>query len=310
MSQEAHTHGSTGHGQPSPNNDDNNNNNMMPYPGYQGGFAFPPLPQAMPSPGASMPPPMMGSPPSYHGMQSVMHKQQQRAEIGEHICTLHPPGMPAPFDVPFPERRLPVCNRCKKNFKSRELCRNRDGHKSLPWQNTYVAVTITDECLIGEGEDGSLSYNPDVPMVAELQGTPLLCLGPSDGSMRLEPICKVCREKNYTRDYCRNTCKHTTPPWSTTYVKLVVDGNMSHSNPLNKKRKKEENANGKPKEDPDASLNNEYNKDDDDEENLIEKSHDLSIIHESKTFLATISATKMTVKVSAMFWCCYTIIYV
>ena len=270
-----------------------------------------------------MPPHMMGGlpPSSYpHGMhQPVMNKQQQQQqpELGVHLCTLHPPGMPRAFDVPFPERRLPVCNRCKKNFKSRDLCRNRDGHKSLPWQNTYVAVTIADECLI-EGEDGSLSYNPDVPVVAELQGTPLLCLGPADGSMRSEPICKVCREKNYTRDYCRNTCKHTTPPWSTTYVKLVVhenptDGNMSYSSnnpPVNKKRKKE-NANGKPKEDPDASSphNKGYEDNDDDEEDLKEKSQDLSIIHESKTFLAAICATKMTVKVSAtcFSWFCYTI---
>ena len=258
-----------------------------------------------------MPPHMMGGlpPSSYpHGMhQPVMTKQQQQQqpELGVHLCTLHPPGMPRAFDVPFPERRLPVCNRCKKNFKSRDLCRNRDGHKSLPWQNTYVAVTIADVCLI-QGEDGSLSYNPDVPVVAELQGTPLLCLGPADGSMRLEPICKVCREKNYTRDYCRNTCKHTTPPWSTTYVKLVVhenptDGKSYSNNRPNKKRKKE-NANGKPKEDPDASSphNKGYEDNDDEEEDIKEKSHDLSIIHESKTFLAAICATKMTVKVSAI----------
>lgn len=206
-----------------------------------------------------------------------------------HVCTVHPPGLPRAFDVPFPERRLPVCDRCKKNFKSRDLCRKRDGHKALPWQTTYIAVTITDSAL-EKAEDGTLTV-ADIPMIAELQETPLMCLGPSDGSMKMEPICKVCREKNYTRDYCRNTCKHTTPPWSTTYVKVVADKTPKDDNKYKyaKKRKKnqEENADGKPKGD----LENPGLE----EPNL---SDDLADIHKSKTFLAAISSKKMTVR-----WC-------
>jgi len=228
---------------------------------------------------------MMAPPESYaaHGMVAP------GKNASTHICTVHPPGMPRAFDVPFPERRLPVCDRCKKNFKSRDLCRKRDGHKALPWQTTYIAVTITDLAL-EKGENGSLTY-ADIPVVAELQETPLMCLGPADGSMKMEPICKVCREKNYTRDYCRNTCKHTTPPWSTTYVKLVVEKTPKDDNkykyPKKRKKNQEENADGKPKPD----LNNSDN----DKE---EKSDDLAEIHKSKTFLAAISSKKMVVR-----WC-------
>lgn len=256
------------------------------YHGYQlpPGFSFPP--QAMPAPaGATGGVPMMAPPESYTGHGIAAHEKS----VSTHICTVHPPGMPRAFDVPFPERRLPVCDRCKKNFKSRDLCRKRDGHKALPWQTTYIAVTITDSAL-EKGENGAFTY-ADIPAVAELQETPLMCLGPADGSMKMEPICKVCREKNYTRDYCRNTCKHTTPPWSTTYVKLVVDKTPKDENkykyPKKRKKNQEENADGKPKLDIDSS----HNVKEDNSDDLVE-------VHKSKTFLAAISSKKMTVR-----WC-------
>ncbi len=184
-----------------------------------------------------------------------------------HTCTVHIPGLPHAVDIPFPERRLPVCDKCKKNFKSRDLCRKRDGHKALPWQTTYVVVTLDDSALEVTSNDESnnnnsnnnninditgntvsssnnssiqkndgttttintstlphiMHHHPSSPPTAILlPSLPNICMGPSDGSMSSEPICKSCREKNYTRDYCRNTCQHTYPPWGTTYVKLVV----------------------------------------------------------------------------------------
>ena len=211
---------------------------------------------------------------------SKKQEQLQEHQLRPHICTVHPLGLPFPFDLPFPERRLPVCDKCKKNFKSRDLCRKRDGHKALPWQTTYVVVTLDDSALLlleeemgsASGGENNISKNDDnhsndaaasntisdssnilvknnddpntttttnpatsltglihhpSPPTAILLPSPpppnvILCTGPSDGSMSTEPICKLCREKNYTRDYCRNTCQHTYPPWSTTYVKLVV----------------------------------------------------------------------------------------
>lgn len=232
------------------------------------------------------PGPMM-MPPQPYGMPGMAPPPENKKPVGKQVCTVHPQGMPRAFDVPFAERRLPVCDRCKKNFKSRELCRRRDGHKALPWQVTYVVVTLTDEVL-EKAQDGALTYT-DVGVVAELQDTPLMCLGPADGSMESEPICKVCREKNYTRDYCRKTCKHTTPPWSTTYVKLVVDKTPKDEAKFkySKKRKKtqEENAHGKPFANGEEQLE-------------PDQSDDLSQIHQSKTFLAVISSRKMVIRVS------------
>ena len=206
-----------------------------------------------------------------------------------HYSTIHPQGMPRAFDVPFVERRLPVCDRCKKNFKSRELCRKRDGHKALPWQMTYVAITI-DDSVLQEDENGNISLM-NVPMVCEIQDTPHMCLGPADGSMKAEPICKVCREKNYTRDYCRNTCKHTTPPWSTTYVRLVTDTKPKEEDRFmqysakKRKARQEDGVDGKPKPREEGV-------------DIYGNSDDLSVIHKSKTFLCSISSSKLIARVS------------
>jgi len=246
---------------------------MMPFPGGAPGF---PGMMAPPQQGYSAP--MMAPAPPIKKPDATQ------------ICTVHPYGMPRSFDVPFPEKRLPVCDRCKKNYRSRELCRQRDGHKALPWQTTYVVMTLTDEVL-AKGDDGMLIY-ADIPIVAELQEMPELCRGPSDGSMASEPICPVCKEKNYTRDHCRNTLKHTTPPYQSIYVKLVPkladDGEDKYRPHKKKKRKAEENADGKPTQVDDNQA----------EEESKVKSDDLLLIHTSKTFFATISSKKITTK-----WC-------
>ena len=230
-------------------------------------------------PGA--PPPHHAPPDAYHFAPPAPSLAPPRPSIPPpaHCCTVHPPGFPRAFDVPFPERRLPVCDRCKRNFKSRDLCRKRDGHRSLPWQATYVAITLDDSVLV-EGPDGHLTC-ADVPVAATLAGTPLMCLGPADGSMASEPICKVCREKNHTRDHCRNASGHTTPPWNTTYVRLVADPNPQKRQPKKKYKKSvgTDEPCGRP-----AGI-----ADGDDDA--------LKRVHESRTFLLKFSSKMMTVRV-------------
>mmetsp|Transcript_31069 Transcript_31069/g.66143 ORF Transcript_31069/g.66143 Transcript_31069/m.66143 type:complete len:446 (+) Transcript_31069:174-1511(+) len=257
--------------------------------GYQmpPAYAYPPQPM-MPfphmAPGGGMP--MMAPPQPYAAHQyQMMAAAPTPKKRTSQVCTVWPPGMPRAFDVPFPEKRLPVCDRCKKNYRSRELCRQRDGHKALPWQITYVVITLTDEVLV-KGEDGALAL-ADVPVIAELQDMPELCRGPADGSMRTEPICPVCKEKNYTRDHCRNTLKHSTPPYQSIYVKLVVktEDEEDDLGPAKKKKKKlEDNVDGKPRGDPNNTEE--------------DRNDDVSVIHESRTVFATISSKKITVK-----WC-------
>jgi len=271
----------------------------MGYPSYQHpppgpGFGFPPQAQAMMPffPGAASGgfPPMMAPPqPFAYAAPGMSAPVPPKKVGGTQVCTVFPPGMPRAFDVPYPERKLPVCVRCKKNYRSRELCRQRDQHKALPWQTTYVVVTLTDAVLV-KSEDGTLTC-ADIPVVAEIQEMPELCRGPAGGFMQTEPICKVCKEKNYTRDYCRNTSRHTTPPYQAIYVKLVpktAEGDDQRP-AKRKKRKPEENADGKPRPDPDNPDDTKVDNSDSD---------DLTEIHKSKTFFAAVSAKKITVKVS------------
>lgn len=251
---------------------------------HPGGYSFPPQPM-MPFPGGVFPP--MHHHYGYAAMGMPVPSPEKKAD-GMQACTVHLPGLPQPFDVTFPARKLPVCLRCKKNYRSRELCRQRDEHKALPWQTVYVVVTLTDEVL-EKGEDGKLSV-ADIPVVAELQETPDMCRGPADGFMSKQPICKICKEKNYTRDYCRATSKHTTPPYQAVYVKLVPKS-VSTDVPRpfkKKKRKQEENADGRPMQDSENP------------DNVIEEdqSDDLTEIHLSRTIFAEISARKIIVKVS------------
>jgi hypothetical protein len=297
---------------------------MRPGPGGGGAFPFPPHHQGMmPYPGGGVGggfPPMMYPPAPYAAaagaypnpgmmMPSAMGPLPKKLENSSpstqlQICTIHPPGMPRAFDVPFPPRKLPVCLRCKKNYRSRELCRQRDEHKSLPWQTTYIIVTLT-ESVLEKREDGS-QYITDMPVVATLQEMPDLCRGPADGFMSKQPICKMCKEKNYTREYCRTTSKHTTPPYQTVYIKLVPrtvedDHIMNLRLSKKKKRKAEEHCDGKPTSNHGGvKVEEEGTEADAHEDEVVneeDKSDDLSQIHPSKTFFAEVSAKKITVKV-------------
>ena len=259
-------------------------------PGGYGYYQHPPVPFSPMGSGMMMPPY-----PPFMPQQQQQHQQQQNNTVRtyktvspQQACHVAPGnGLPYAFDIPFPDKRLPVCIRCKKNFKSRDLCRTRDAHKALPWSTTYVVVTLTDD-LFETNNEGKLMYR-DISVVAELQELPEMCKGPSDGFMESEPICTVCRSKNYTRDYCRKTSKHTTPSWNAVYVKLVPKtGDNASSGPRrSKKVKTEEGVDGRPIPAQEGS-----------EEREEEKSNDLSDIYQSKTFMIKFSAYSMTVK-----WC-------
>ena len=129
-----------------------------------------------------------------------------------------PPGFKHAVDIPFPGRVLPVCARCKKNYKTREHCRTKEQHHTLPWTDTYICMTLDGSCF---NQDGTLRLD-DGPFVAHgVQSQPYIY--PEE--MKLDPktpSCAQCKDKNYTRTYCRTSKKHKTLPWSTVYVMLTM----------------------------------------------------------------------------------------
>jgi len=136
------------------------------------------------------------------------------------------PGFTNPVSLPFPEKCLPVCFRCKKNYKTRELCRVRDGHTDRPWSLTYVCVTLDESCIdsqtgrIIDGPFDAISLDFHQPVCEKEKVT------------STTPICASCKEKNYTRAYCREKQLHNQLPWSTVYVKLSRASNGAPATPV------------------------------------------------------------------------------
>jgi hypothetical protein len=144
-----------------------------------------------------------------------LHKKNMYSSYGNqrrnsNVLRFTPPGFKYPIDVQFPPRCLPVCERCKKNFKTREHCRGRDCHTELAWCETYVCVSLDNSCT---GDDGKLL---DGPFIAKV--VPPIAFNLKGKLNPLTPICAPCKDKNYTRTYCRQNKNHRQLPWSTVYV--------------------------------------------------------------------------------------------
>lgn len=126
--------------------------------------------------------------------------------------TFTPPGFKQILSVKFPDSRLAVCEKCKKNFKTRDMCRVRNTHTTPPWTTAYICITIDDSCL---DENGNYI---DKPMTVRMvQWQPFCVKKPFDPKT---PVCAACKRTNRTRSFCRERHKHRQLPWCTVYVLL------------------------------------------------------------------------------------------
>ena len=67
------------------------------------------------------------------------------------VLTFTPRGFNQVLNVKFPDSRLAVCEKCKKNYKTRESCRVRSGHTSAPWTTAYICITLDSSCTDSQG---------------------------------------------------------------------------------------------------------------------------------------------------------------
>jgi len=138
------------------------------------------------------------------------------------------PGMNTPMRVRFPDYRLPVCEKCKKNYKTRDMCRIRNGHTELPWSPVYICITL-ENSLLKINENGQTVLNTDlqVPLIVKPQQWQPYCIKKDRAAQYFDsktPICAACKKKNYTRSFCRDRHKHRSLPWSTVYISLGAMG--------------------------------------------------------------------------------------
>lgn len=242
-----------------------------------------------------------------------------------------PPGFTYPLDIPFPGRVLPVCARCKKNYKTREHCRTKEGHTGLPWTDTYMCITLDNTCF---APDGNMLAGPF--HAVGVQSQPYVYPENMDLDPKT-PSCAQCKDKNYTRTYCRTSKKHKTLPWSTVYVMLTLsrsaDGSVPTPAPApapappatstnspddgeasKKKRKLNDDAEEADKEEKSEKTDAKSEKKEDGESGEVKKEDSAEVKkeesekadetpedifktpHPSRTFLATVSVTKNEVK--------------
>lgn len=122
------------------------------------------------------------------------------------------PGFEQTLHVKFPDSRLPVCAHCKKNFKTRDICRVRQKHTEAPWSTAYICLTLDDTCT---DKDGNLM---DKPMVCRMTQWQPYCVPVQFAKNEKTPVCAACKKTNRTRTFCRERHKHRLLPWSTVYV--------------------------------------------------------------------------------------------
>ena len=230
------------------------------------------------------------------------------------ILTFTPPGFNQELNVKFPDSRLAVCEKCKKNYKTRDMCRVRNHHTGAPWTTAYVCITLDDTCTDENGK-----YIDKPLTVRMVQWQPFCVKKPFDSQ---HPVCSSCKKTNRTRSFCRERHKHRHLPWCTVYVMLsALDSTdpstvvADPSKPLDAKEEKETNENSNKDGKENGSAEKEKEEEDAPEEKSeeaeeapsekegnarkgeaagtidseFEETDDIRDIPESRTFLAKVS---------------------
>lgn len=144
----------------------------------------------------------------YHGAQN------QRPSV-RNTLFLDIPGFTSNLHVRFPDCRLPVCGRCKKNYKTRDMCRTQGEHTDLPWSTVFICITLDHTCT-----DANNNLKKGTFTTRNMEWMPY-CFKNEVNAKTL--ICAACKTKNYTRKQCRVKSRHRFLPWSTVYVMLSCD---------------------------------------------------------------------------------------
>eukprot|EP00592_Proboscia_alata_P007362 CAMPEP_0194354084 /NCGR_PEP_ID=MMETSP0174-20130528/2270_1 /TAXON_ID=216777 /ORGANISM="Proboscia alata, Strain PI-D3" /LENGTH=483 /DNA_ID=CAMNT_0039122853 /DNA_START=87 /DNA_END=1538 /DNA_ORIENTATION=+ len=173
--------------------------------------------------------------------------QTQNSSAGlKNVLTFRPEGFHRDVRIQFPDhsRSLVVCKRCKRNYKTRDHCRNISQHTDLPWTDIYLCFIIDESCVMAsdgadEDNDAHLSKkvkrdhdsnkhadkrikyvnDKSISFDAHIVQWQPFEVKPDALDLKM-PVCAACKRKNYTRAYCRVQRKHRHLPWSTEFVVL------------------------------------------------------------------------------------------
>lgn len=128
------------------------------------------------------------------------------------ILTFTPRGFKQTLNVKFPDSRLAVCEKCKKNYKTKDSCRVRSGHSTEPWTTAFICITLDDSCTDADG-----NY-VDKPLTVRMINWQPYCVKEDFDSKT--PVCAACKKTNRTKSFCRIRHRHRQMPWCTVFVIL------------------------------------------------------------------------------------------
>lgn len=198
------------------------------------------------------------------------------------------PGLQDKVEIQFPKQRLPVCVKCKQNYKTRKLCRERRKHNDLPWRKTYICITLNRSCF---SDDYELIDRPFLARNTNWQ--PYQYKDWSSINSKI-PMCRECKGKNYTRSYCRERkYKHRDLPWETVYVELYPKekGKPQEKN-AEKRSNKDQNGDETSGLSNDASVSNTPGEEDKSDSNSCEEDAEEEDTTDSKNTIGTDSSKR------------------
>ena len=131
-----------------------------------------------------------------------------------------PVGFHQVVTIQFPDDSLSlvVCKKCKKNYKSRNICRKQYCHTTLPWSQTFFCVVLDESCYTICSRENKMKYVPDRTITGRIVRGRGFEMNAANAKNCDLPVCASCKHKNYTRSYCRKQKCHRHLPWNTNYV--------------------------------------------------------------------------------------------
>lgn len=150
---------------------------------------------------------------------------------------------------------LPVCTKCKKNYKTRDICRMKLEHTDVPWTNSYICITLHESCVGVDGQYVVAANNDDKESggiytvvvspehndsVQQQKQPPFQQQQPQQQQQQSQkkkkrqqyqvqthfdsktPVCSACKLSKRTMTYCRKKMHHKDLPWNTLYVMLKL----------------------------------------------------------------------------------------
>jgi len=202
-----------------------------------------------------------------------------------------PKGFHQAITLQYPEenRSLIVCKKCKKNYKSRYICRKKNRHTGLPWTDTYICVFIHESCLVRMEGERKLSFIRDKVIAGQVVEKKGFDMNMPNASTDL-PICSSCKHNNYTRSYCRQQKQHRHLPWNTEYAVMYATDEpyFDESSVGDHGKSKDQYSSAYPSVDAEARG--------EEDTGIGEREGNINDVHDSRAFLLTISCIASSLK--------------